>query len=95
MEQFYTFREFAKNNSVLLKLFSIVVAVVVVETLLLLNTLFPTFGVLFYTINKSKKELLIFGLVSFYLPDIFKFGLLVYCDIDNRICFLSNDQLWI
>jgi hypothetical protein len=37
---------------------------VIMETLLLLNTQFPTFGVLFYTVGRAKNKILFFLMVT-------------------------------
>lgn len=90
--KFDQYRGWAHMNAHILRLLSVVVAFIVIETLLLLNTQFPTFGILFYTIGKSKKELLIFGIVNslsyLYL------NYLVYCDFDDWLYYIRDNKLW-
>jgi len=62
-EQFDNFKEFADFNNSFNKLLAVTVALLIVQILLLLNTKFPTFGVLFYTLGSSKGKLLIYGIV--------------------------------
>jgi hypothetical protein len=62
-KQFNDYKQYALTTSAFLKLISVMIFIVILETLLLLNTQFPTFGVLFYTVGRSKNKILLFLLV--------------------------------
>jgi len=62
---FDLFKGYANFAFGFVRLLSVTIALLIVQILLLLNTQFPTFGILFYTLGKSKNKLLTYGLVSF------------------------------
>ena len=59
--------KFVRETNSFLMLSSIGVIFIMVKLLMLLNTQFPSFGVLFYTLGRAKKELFIFVIVSLTL----------------------------
>jgi hypothetical protein len=63
LSDFQEMIQFATNTNIFLRLLAITIFFIVLETLLLLNTQFPSFGVLFYTLGKARKELFYFLVV--------------------------------
>jgi len=62
-KRFQQFKSFAKFQSFFVRLLSVTIAFLIIQILLLLNTQFPTFGVLFYTLNQCKKKLATYGIL--------------------------------
>jgi len=62
---FELFKSFSVFNKWFNKLLAVTVALMITQILLLLNTKFPTFGVLFYTLGNSKQRLAIYGIVHY------------------------------
>ncbi len=60
---FDVFKGYASFAFAFVRLLSVTIALLIIQILLLLNTQFPTFGILFYTLGQSKNKLLTYGLV--------------------------------
>jgi len=60
---FDLFKGYADFGFAFVRLLSATIALLIIQILLLLNTQFPTFGILFYTLGKSKNQLATYGLV--------------------------------
>lgn len=66
-ELFDLYKSYATNTTFFLRILAVAIFLIVVEILLLLNTQFPSFGVLFVTLGKARKELFYFLVVLFTL----------------------------
>jgi len=62
-KKFEAFRGYAEFQNFFVRLLGVAVIFLVSKTLLLLNTQFPTFGILFHAVGKAKNILMTYGLV--------------------------------
>ena len=66
MEDFQEWLDFISDTKKFIVLVVVGIVLITVKLLIVLNTQFPSFGILFYTIAAAQKELFIFAIVRFY-----------------------------
>jgi hypothetical protein len=74
---------YAQNTTFFLRILAIAIFMIIVEILLLLNTQFPSFGVLFITLGKARTELFYFLVVVFTLMAGFLVFLMLNFGLNN------------